>query len=131
MTSQQLTMSPAIAIEGESDINSRESSFWTRLMRRYREYRDQTQETIANKSGLHLSYLSTIENGAANLSIDKMKLICNAVNVDPIWLHQQVIVLQQVEALSAEERRQDRLVKTQLPAFRPLGAVEEQVPFYL
>jgi hypothetical protein len=36
MTSQQLTMSPAIAIEGESDINSREYSFWTRLMRRYR-----------------------------------------------------------------------------------------------
>ncbi|HYD66722.1 helix-turn-helix transcriptional regulator [Azospirillum sp.] len=57
-------------IDGESPI------------RVYREYRGLTQEQLAGKAGITKPYLSQLETGARNPSIDTAKALAEALNVD-------------------------------------------------
>ena len=47
----------------------------------WREYRNMTQSELAEKSSITQPYLSAIESGAKNGSIDAMKKIANALDV--------------------------------------------------
>ena len=53
------------------------------IIRRIREVHGMTQGDVALKSEANLSYISTIESGANNISIRKLLLICNALRLPP------------------------------------------------
>ena len=48
----------------------------------YREYRNLTQEDLAKKTKLSRAYIAQIETGKKNGSIESMKKIAKALNVD-------------------------------------------------
>jgi len=42
-----------------------------------------SQEELASRAGLHRTYMSDIERGKRNVSIENIKKIADALNVDP------------------------------------------------
>lgn len=52
-------------------------------IRRLRLERDMSQEDLAFEAGINRAYLSTVENGKRNISIDNIIAVANALTVDP------------------------------------------------
>ena len=52
-------------------------------IRRLRLAGDLSQEELAFEAGINRAYLSTVENGKRNISIDNIIAIANALRVDP------------------------------------------------
>lgn len=52
-------------------------------IRRLRLEREMSQEDLASKADINRAYLSTVENGKRNISIDNIIAIANALRVDP------------------------------------------------
>lgn len=50
-------------------------------VRKFRKDRDLTLDDLAAISKVHKNYLSRLENGDANISVNKLVSICNALNV--------------------------------------------------
>lgn len=55
-------------------------------VKRYRLERGLSQEKLAELSGLHRTYISSIERELRNISIDNVENIANALRVDPYLL---------------------------------------------
>lgn len=108
----------------------RTSHYYCCVLRRHREYNGYTQETIAERSGLHISYLSMIENGAAKLSIDNIYRICNAQGIEPIWLHQQVEIFRQIDDIQTAGLTM-AANQTYHPINLEMRTAEGRMPFYL
>ncbi len=53
------------------------------IIRRLREISGTSQGGLASRSVANLSYLSAVENGANNISIRKIWLVCNALALQP------------------------------------------------
>jgi|AntDeeMinimDraft_5_1070356.scaffolds.fasta_scaffold73733_1 transcriptional regulator with XRE-family HTH domain len=51
-------------------------------IRRLRLGHDMSQEELAHEAGINRAYLSTVENGKRNISIDNIIAISNALDVD-------------------------------------------------
>lgn len=49
----------------------------------FRSKENLSQEELANRCGLHRTYLSDIERGTRNISIDNIDRIAKALNVSP------------------------------------------------
>lgn len=49
----------------------------------YRYQNNVTQEQFANKTKFKMAYISTIENGNANLTCKNIDIIANAFNIKP------------------------------------------------
>lgn len=54
---------------------------FARNLRRARRIRDITQEVVAFDAGLTRAYVSSVERGVRNISIDNMALLADAVGV--------------------------------------------------
>lgn len=55
-------------------------------LREARIRRDWSQENLAEASGLHRTYVGSVERGERNISVDNMECLANAVGVDLIEL---------------------------------------------
>lgn len=55
-------------------------------VKRYRLEKKLSQEKLAELSGLHRTYISSLERELRNISIDNVENIANALNVEPYLL---------------------------------------------
>jgi transcriptional regulator with XRE-family HTH domain len=62
-----------------SSVNLREK--FTNNMRKLRIEHNLSQEELADKAGLHRTYIGSVERGERNITIDVMEKICNALEV--------------------------------------------------
>lgn len=52
-----------------------------RVIRRFREDRGYSQERLAETAGLHRTYISLVERGQRNISVDALNQIAEALDV--------------------------------------------------
>lgn len=62
-----------------SDINA----VFAANVRRYREMAGLSQENLANSCGLHRTYISALERGKRNISLNNVQKIAEALSVSP------------------------------------------------
>ena len=55
-------------------------------MRKIRESQNKSQESLADICELHRTFISMIERGKQNISIDNIEKIANGLNISPIEL---------------------------------------------
>ncbi len=51
-------------------------------VRRIRESKGMTQEGLANRTGLHLTYVQSVERGSRNISVGVLVRLADSLNVD-------------------------------------------------
>ncbi|MFC0333988.1 helix-turn-helix domain-containing protein [Paenibacillus sepulcri] len=51
-----------------------------------RKQRGWTQEQLAEKANLHYSYLSSMERGTRNVSIESLEKVINALDINPMQI---------------------------------------------
>ena len=54
-----------------------------RVIRKYRESARLSQEELAERSGLHRTYISLVERGRRNITVDALSQIAEALEVYP------------------------------------------------
>ncbi|MHC6202530.1 helix-turn-helix domain-containing protein [Breznakiellaceae bacterium SP9] len=55
-------------------------------IKKYRKTLTMSQEELADKAGLHRTYIGGIERGERNITLDSLQVIANALNVAPALL---------------------------------------------
>ena len=55
-------------------------------LRQIRQAKDLSQEELADRAGLHRTYVGSVERGERNISIDNMECLANALEIDIIEL---------------------------------------------
>lgn len=51
-------------------------------VRHFRKAHDMSQEVLADKAGLDRTYISGVERGVRNITLDSLELIINALNIN-------------------------------------------------
>jgi transcriptional regulator with XRE-family HTH domain len=54
-----------------------------RKIRKYRQAANLSQESLAAKARLHSNYISLLERGGANISVDSIERICKVLKISP------------------------------------------------
>lgn len=81
---------------------------YTALGKRIRAQRRQnrmTQEQVAERSGISLSFLGHIERGTRKASLETLVSICNALKVSPGVLLQDSLLYSDADAPSVRQRK--------------------------
>lgn len=65
-------------------------NIFSRNIKSYRLERGLSQEQLAELSGLHRTYIGSVERGERNISINNIEKICKALNVDIIQLFSEI-----------------------------------------
>lgn len=73
-------MSPS----GQPRLSARQR--FTRRLRQIRAFRGYSQEHLAELCGLHRTYVSSVERGERNITIDNMERLAQALGVDIVDL---------------------------------------------
>ena len=61
-------------------------------IRRLRESQKISQERLADLSGLHRTYISSVERGERNVTIDTMERLAKALGVEiSIFFHEEIL----------------------------------------
>jgi transcriptional regulator with XRE-family HTH domain len=55
-------------------------------IKKYRKNLNMSQEELADKAGLHRTYIGGIERGERNITLDSLQIIATALNVAPVML---------------------------------------------
>jgi transcriptional regulator with XRE-family HTH domain len=55
-------------------------------IKKYRKNLNISQEELAEKAGLHRTYIGGIERGERNITLDSLQVIAAALNVSPVEL---------------------------------------------
>jgi transcriptional regulator with XRE-family HTH domain len=55
-------------------------------IKKYRKTLNISQEELAEKAGLHRTYIGGIERGERNITLDSLQVIATALNVAPVML---------------------------------------------
>jgi transcriptional regulator with XRE-family HTH domain len=55
-------------------------------IKKYRQLKKLTQETLADLAGLHRTYIGAIERGERNVSVINIAKIADALNIEPFHL---------------------------------------------
>jgi len=58
-------------------------------VRKYRIKQDMSQEELAEKAGLHRTYIGSVERGERNITINVMEKICIALGMSIIDLFKE------------------------------------------
>ncbi len=81
-----------------------------RVIRKYREGAGLSQEALAEEAGLHRTYISLVERGRRNISVDALSQIAEALGVYPSRL--MADAEREPEEASPPERRGPRRGRT-------------------
>ena len=54
---------------------------FSKNVRKYRVKQNLSQEELAEKAGLHRTYIGSVERGERNITINVMEKICNALEI--------------------------------------------------
>jgi transcriptional regulator with XRE-family HTH domain len=55
-------------------------------IKKYRKILNISQEELAERAGLHRTYIGGIERGERNITLDSLQIIATALNVAPVVL---------------------------------------------
>lgn len=72
-------------------------------IRTLRKEKSYTQESLSEKSGIHVTYISDIERGERNISMETLEKVISALEVNPIEVFR-------IEGIESIEERTDRQV---------------------
>ena len=55
-------------------------------IRKYRKKMNISQEELAERAGLHRTYIGGVERGERNITLDSLQTIANALSIAPVEL---------------------------------------------
>jgi transcriptional regulator with XRE-family HTH domain len=67
-------------------MNDKLSAIVGNNIKKYRKKLNISQEELADKAGLHRTYIGGIERGERNITLDSLQVIATALNVAPVEL---------------------------------------------
>lgn len=70
-------------VRGDSEAAKRRRIAFGRRVRSLRESRCLSQEQLADRAGLHRTYVSSLERGQRNVGLDNIYALGCALNVSP------------------------------------------------
>jgi transcriptional regulator with XRE-family HTH domain len=76
-----------------------------RVIRKYRENAGLSQEALAAESGLHRTYISLVERGRRNITVDALSQIAEALGIYPSRLMSDAEKEPETKSPSADRRR--------------------------